>query len=125
MRATPPRGVAADAQTYSFPGKCALRRVQRPNAGAEANQAARDSSRFADEAATQADELEEKLTALATTMEVHVMNKLEGKLRAIGDASEAQYEAAKAMMSGAGGLAVNTTIVDCLLYTSPSPRDRG
>ena len=40
------------------------------------------------------------------------MNKLEGKLRAISDVSEAQYEAAKAMMSGAGGLAVNTTIVD-------------
>ena len=79
---------------------------------ADANQAARDSSRFADEAATQADELEEKLSALATTMEVRVVNKLEGKLRAIGDASKAQYEAAKAMMSGACGPAINTTIVD-------------
>jgi hypothetical protein len=79
---------------------------------AEANQAARESSRFADEAATQADELEEKLNALATSMEVHVMNKLEGRLRAISDVSEAQYEAAKAMMSGAGGPAVNTAIVD-------------
>ena len=48
------------------------------------------------------------------SMEVHVMNKLEAKLKAIGDMSEAQYEAAKELMAGHAGpqVVVNTAIVD-------------
>ena len=88
---------------------------------ADAHQAAKESSRYADEAASQADELEEKLGALATSMEVHVMNKLEGKLRAISDMAEAQCEAANEANEAAKGLlkehsgprvVVNTTLVD-------------
>ena len=81
---------------------------------ADAHQAAKESSRYADEAASQADELEEKLGALATSLEVHVMNKLEGKLRAISDMSEAQYEAAKELLKEHSGprVAVNTNLVD-------------
>ena len=80
----------------------------------EAYRAALDSSKFADEAATQADNLEGQLGALATSMEVHVMNKLEGRLREISEVSEAQYNAAKALMSGHAGPQVmtNTAIVD-------------
>ena len=94
-----------------------MRRSKDPEllkAVADAHTAAQESSRYADEAATQADELEEKLGALAVSMEVHVMNKLEAKLKAIGDMSEAQYEAAKELMAGHAGpqVVVNTAIVD-------------
>ena len=89
---------------------------------ADAHQAAKESSRYADEAASQADELEEKLGALATSMEVHVMNKLEGKLRAISDehgrgavrGGERGERGGKGLLKEHSGprVVVNTTLVD-------------
>jgi len=80
----------------------------------EAHQAARDSNRFADEAATAVDALETQLEKVATQVETHVLGKLEGRLRELSEVSEAQYNAAKAMMSGHGRpqVMVNTNLVD-------------
>ena len=69
--------------------------------------------RFADEAATQADELEEKLRRWRRTMEVHVMNKLEGKLREDQRRVRAQHEAREGDDVGCGRPTVNDlAIVD-------------
>ena len=112
-----PRRYRVLTPTFNPPVVMPVRRSKDPELlkdVADAHTAAQESSRYADEAATQADELEEKLGALAVSMEVHVMNKLEAKLKAIGDMSEAQYEAAKELMAGHAGpqVVVNTAIVD-------------
>ena len=93
-----------------------MRRSKDPEllkAVADAHQAAKESSRYADEAASQADELEEKLGALATSLEVHVMNKLEGSFAPSATCPRRSTRRRRSPKEHSGPrVAVNTNLVD-------------